>query len=232
MAVPDGMWPEPGFMGLLDAGRRRELLALGSRRSFPPGAALVLEGSTDSTVFVLVDGWVKVLGSSADGGTSLLAVRGRGDLIGELAAIDSRPRSATVIAARTTAATEVTAVAFRGFLRAHPGSAEALQRTVAGKLRSATRYRIDAGGGSATVRLARTLDTLVRTHGLAVDGGLRIDMPLSQSDLASLTGISDASAQRALRRLRLDGTIITGYRGIEVRRPAALRAVAEQRAQP
>ncbi|MFC9331370.1 Crp/Fnr family transcriptional regulator [Kitasatospora sp. NPDC057015] len=220
-------WPPGSLMAELTADDRAALERLGKPRAYRPGSALMLEGDRDTEVSLLTDGYVKVLGGTEDGGTALLAVRARGDLVGELAAIDGHPRSATVLAVRPTTVSTVDGAAFRGLMRERPGLAAAVQRSLTAKLRATTRHRIDAGAGSATVRVARTLDTLARRYGHEDPAGLRIGIPLCQADLAWLTGLSHASVQRALRRLRQDGAVTTRYRSLVVRDLGALRATAE-----
>ncbi|MBX9392078.1 Crp/Fnr family transcriptional regulator [Streptomyces sp. TRM72054] len=165
-------------------------------------------------------------GAAGRRGSVLLAVRGPGDLVGEFAAIDGGPRSASVIAAGTVSVRTIGGAEFRAFLRERPQAAEAVQRSITAKLRSATRYRIDTGGGSVTARVARTLDTLVRMYGRADAGCVRIDLPLTQGDLAALAGVSQAGVQRALRQLRAADAVATEYRGTVVRDVTALRRAA------
>ncbi|MFF4835978.1 Crp/Fnr family transcriptional regulator [Streptomyces sp. NPDC001315] len=225
-------WPRGSLLSNLSGPDRDALLGLGSFRRYTPGEALMVEGGRDTVVALLLDGCVKVLVAAEDGSTVLLAIRAPGDVVGELAALDGRPRSATVLAARGTSARVISGVAFRGFLRERPDAATELQRSVAGKLRAAIRYRIDAVSGPVTVRLARTLDTLARAYGRPARQGLRIDVPLSNADLAALAGLSTASVQRGLRALRASGAIATEYRSVLVRDIAVLRAVAAGQDRP
>lgn len=230
--TPLSRWPQGTLMANLPPDDRNALLRLGRVVRYGTGDVLIHEGGSETTVLLLTDGCVKVVGAVEDGGTVLLALRVRGELVGEVSALDGQPRSATVIAARPTVTRTLTSAAFHAFLRESRDAAEVVQRSVAGKLRGATRHRIDTSGGTATVRLARTLDNLVRSYARAVPEGLRIDVPLSHTDLAALAGISDASVQRALRSLRAAGAVTTKYRGIVIREPDILRAIAAQSGWP
>ena len=60
-----------------------------------PGLVLIREGDPGTAVYLLLAGSVKVTGATDEGG-SLLAIRVGGDLVGELAVLDGRPRVATV----------------------------------------------------------------------------------------------------------------------------------------
>ncbi|MFF3320734.1 Crp/Fnr family transcriptional regulator [Streptomyces sp. NPDC002889] len=204
------------------------LLGLGRPVTYPAGASLIREGASDTTAMLILHGCVKVIGTCEDGGTVLLALRAPGELVGELSALDSKPRSATVVAIRPAETRLLTAEVLRDYLRRTPEATEALHRSMAAKLRGATRYRIDAGSGSATARLARVLDNLLHTHAEPSPEGVQITVPLSHTDLAALANVSDASVQRALRTLRSSGAVATRYRGVLVREPALLRAIANQ----
>ncbi|GAA1269735.1 Crp/Fnr family transcriptional regulator [Kitasatospora nipponensis] len=208
--------PAHGPLAELPAPAREKLGRLGTRRVYSPGEALMIEGDRDDRVALLLTGCVKVVGSTEDGGEALLAVRVPGELLGELAVLDGGPRSATVLAVRTSTTREIGGTAFRAFLAEYPEAAAAVQRSVSHKLRSATRHRVDAGCGTVLVRLARTLHTLICSYGRPTADGLRIDVPLSHADLAALAGLSQASVERSLRTLRSQGAIRTRYRELVV----------------
>ncbi|MCF3130382.1 Crp/Fnr family transcriptional regulator [Streptomyces olivochromogenes] len=231
-AATGGRWPQGTLMVNLAADDREALLSLGRTVRYETGDVLIREGSSDTTVLLLLDGCVKVVGVAEDGGITLLALRVRGELVGEVSALDGQPRSATVIAARPTVTRAITGAVFRDFLRERRGAADVVQRSVLGKLRGATRYRIDGSSGTAAVRLARALDNLVRSYARAVPEGLRIDVPLSHSDLAALASVSEASVQRALRSLRAAGAVTTKYRMVVIRDADILRAIAGQSGWP
>ncbi|GAA1389635.1 hypothetical protein GCM10009639_17500 [Kitasatospora putterlickiae] len=213
------------FAGL-DAADLRALGRLGTRRVYAPGEALMIEGEPGDRAAVLLTGCVKVVAATEDGGEALLAVRLPGELLGELAVLDGEPRSASVLAVRTSTTREIGGPAFLDFLADRPAAALAVQRSVTRKLRSATRHRVDAGHGTGLARLARTLHTLLGSYGTAVDGGLRIDIPLSHADLAALARLSPASVERSLRSLRDQGAIRTSYRELVVLDRASLARAA------
>src|SRR6185503_17723527 len=96
------------------------------------------EGAPGQDVLLVLGGHVKVGASTAGGHEVVLAIRGRGDVVGELAAIDRRPRSATVTALGLVTAQHLTAEEFGGWLAGDAAAAAVLARVVAGKLRAAT----------------------------------------------------------------------------------------------
>ncbi|GIJ58652.1 Crp/Fnr family transcriptional regulator [Virgisporangium aurantiacum] len=205
---------------------RAALLGLGSQRAFGPGAVLITEGSTNTDTFLLLDGYGKVIGNTVDGRTVLLSIRGSGDLVGEFAALDHEPRSASVVAITRLVARVVTRQAFLAYLRDRPDAARAVEAAVLDKLRRATRHRLLMTGAPVGVRLALVLTYLVETYGRRCPEGTWIDVPLSQPELASLIGASEPSLHRALTELRVREVVGTRYRRLVVRDVEALRVLS------
>ena len=78
----------------------------------------------------------------------------------------------------------------------------------------------------ATARVAARLVELAESHGEAVPGAVRIELALSQEDLAGWVGASREAVSRALRLFRERGWIATRRRGITVLDLDALRGRA------
>ncbi|MEV0385610.1 Crp/Fnr family transcriptional regulator [Nonomuraea sp. NPDC050643] len=227
-----GRWAPGTLLHVLGDDDRRCLLELGTRRTFPPGATLIDEGAAGGDVFVLLDGYCKVLGNTVDGRAVLLSIRCQGEVVGEMAALDQRPRSASVVALTEVAARVVTQRAFLGYLRERPPAARALQTAILGEFRRVTRHRLFISGAPAVVRLVLVLNYLADVYGRPCAEGVRIEVPLSQPELASLIGVSEPSLHRAVTELRTREVISTRYRRMVVRDPAALRALAAHGADP
>jgi CRP-like cAMP-binding protein len=189
-------------------------------RRWPAGSVLFHEGDRADRVFVLRKGRVKVVATEANGTETVLAVRTAGDLVGELAAIDGRPRSATAIALGDVACAVVGAERFRVVLHDEPEAAMALLKLLAERLREAEGRRAEHGAIDAPQRLARRLLELAG-DGAAVEG-------LNQDDLAALIGASRESVAKALQSLRSEGLVRTRRRAIDILDRDALRRLAQR----
>jgi CRP/FNR family transcriptional regulator, cyclic AMP receptor protein len=210
----------PFATALGDRGRRAMAHAA-VRRHWPAGRTLFHEGAVADLVLLLLEGTVKVVSTSATGAEAVLALRGPGELVGELGAIDGRPRSAAAVATEPVVALAVPADAFRGLLHEHPAAAVALLELVVDRLRDAERKRAEFGSLDATHRVAHRLAELAERRGLPGEGGWTVG--LSQDELAGLSGASREAVARALRALREAGLIQTGRRQITIRDAAGLR---------
>jgi CRP/FNR family transcriptional regulator, cyclic AMP receptor protein len=211
---------------MLSEGARDGLLSLGAFREYATGSRLFTEGDTSRHVIVLHGGWVKVVAQTEDGGQALLALRSRGDLVGEQAALESEPRSASVISASPVRACVIQQRAFLRYLADHPDVHIAVTRALSAKLRWATRRRVDFSGLPAHVRLARVLTELARMNSRPAGAGIELGYALTQPEFAAMVGLSEPSVQRALHRLRDSGVLDTGYRKIVIRDMAALKRIA------
>lgn len=219
-----GTGPAQGFWALLTDDERTVLTGLGRIAVYPPGGVMCVEGDPATHVFVLVDGWVKIVGVTSDGHELTLALRGRGDTVGEVAGETTGYRTATVQAVGTVRALIVPHEKFVAFLHAHDGADRVYRRMVTRRWSDAESMLRTRSVTSGAQRLAVLLLELADRH----DSEVRMAMTLTQEELASLTGASRATVTRALSNWRRRGIIRTGQRDITITDLAALRKIAGQ----
>ena len=215
-----------GFWGLLEETDRQAFAAQAQLRRFPRGRALMHAGQVPEGVFLLRSGVVKAYDVTPEGRELLLAIRAPGDLVGELAALDERPRSASVVALEAVEALVLPIPAFRALLTARPAVAIALIRVIGARLRDADARRIQLGRLASLARVASCLLELCDRFGADADGAVAIRVALSQEELAGWAGASLESTARALRQLRELGWIETRRREIRVLDRAGLASAA------
>jgi CRP-like cAMP-binding protein len=204
-----------------------ELLALRERsrpQRFARGALLMAELQMGDRVLILVKGRVKVTGATPNGRDAVLGFRGAGELVGELAALDGRPRSGTVTALETVDALAVPDAAFRAYLEDHPRVAIILLELLASRLRDADRKRIEFGAADTVGRVCARLTELVERFGSPDGDVVVIDLPITQEELAGWCGSSREATARALQTLRDLHWVETRRRQLVVRDLEAVRA--------
>lgn len=187
---------------------------------------LFQEGDAADRVLVIERGRVKIVSVTLEGREVVLAIRGPGDLLGELAAVDGLPRSAAAVAMEDMEALVVPAPRFAEFLEDHPAVTYRLLQTVVGRLREADRKRVEFGAYDAIGRVAHRLLELAERYGRTAGNGIRIDLPLTQEELAGFTGSSREAVSRALRMLRAAGLVETHRMRITVTDVEGLRDYA------
>jgi CRP-like cAMP-binding protein len=222
--------PAQGFWALLTDEEQAVLADLGRISVFSPGAVICVEGDPATHVYVLVDGLAKVLSSTADGHELTLALRGNGDLVGEIAGQTTGYRNATMRAIGTVRALIVTYEKFSTFLDAHPGAGHAYRQVVTRRWNDADSMLRSHPVTNGAHRLAIVLLDLAARYGSETDQGVHIAVPLSQEELASLAGASRATVTRALSNWRQRGIIRTGQRDTTITGLDALRKIARYQA--
>jgi CRP/FNR family transcriptional regulator, cyclic AMP receptor protein len=157
---------------------------------------------------------------------NVVALRGGGSIVGEIAGQVTGYRTATVQATGPVRALTVGAERFEDFLDAHPGAARVHRQITAAERRAAHDYQRNQSLSSGAQRLARLLlDLTERASGPNRDG-TEAAPPLSQEDLASLIGASRSTVTRALHDWRARQIIGTDQRHIEILDRARLLAIA------
>jgi CRP/FNR family cyclic AMP-dependent transcriptional regulator len=153
-------------------------------------------------VILILGGRVKLSSLSDDGKEALLGIRGPGDLIGEMSALDGEPRSATATALEPVDALAVPPERFEQFLRQNPDVSLLIIRLLSQRLRDADRKRLEFAAQDTMGRVAARLIELADRFGVETEDGLRIDLPISQEELAAWTGCSREAVTKALHSMR------------------------------
>jgi CRP/FNR family cyclic AMP-dependent transcriptional regulator len=198
---------------------RDALLDAGRRRTFAAKEALLHEGEEPGEVLLLLRGTTKVTRTSTEGREVVVGVRTPGDLLGELGAVDGRPRSASVWALEDVEARVIRASEFRDLLEARPRIAVALLGELSARLRQSTDQVLELGTQDALARVSRRVLELAPRAG-ADEAGTRV---VSQQELADRSGLSREAVVKALRTLRTLGWIRQDARRLEVLDEPALR---------
>jgi CRP-like cAMP-binding protein len=184
---------------------------------------LFFEGDPGGSVIAIRSGRAKVSVQTLPGRELLLAVKGPGELLGEMSALDGRPRSATATAMEEVTALVMPASVFQEFLKAHPRIALRLLRALASELRDANELIADRDAGDTVSRTARRLVNLAIRYGEHSGRSAPVTLALTHEDLAGWIGVSREATSRALSQLRVAGCITTGRRSITVVDLAGLR---------
>lgn len=205
-------WPVRTLMDRLRPATRQELLGIGALVRYPADRRVIEQGATDNHALLLLDGVVKVQVTDESGETGLLGVRGRGDLVGEMAAMDGRPRSATVVTCGDVVALLITSKELMAFLHRRTDMFVELITMLNERLRWVNDRRRDFLARPAAERVARVLAELVGTHGTEQAGGWVLGIPLTKVELASIAGMKPRTAEKAFSDLRKAGVVVSHVR--------------------
>ncbi|MFC4116522.1 Crp/Fnr family transcriptional regulator [Nonomuraea zeae] len=193
----------------------------GLARRYRSGQIIFHQGDPGESLYVLLDGLVKVVFTTEHGDEIVLNMLGRGDTFGEMALLDGSPRSASIVTVRPAWVFALPRARLLELMREHPGLADEFLRMLGHMVRRLTDQAADLAFLDLGGRLAKLLLQLADKHGQA-DGV--VDLPgLTQSDLAALIGASRPAVNRALQSLVSRHLIAIEGRTITLLDVAALR---------
>jgi CRP/FNR family cyclic AMP-dependent transcriptional regulator len=211
------------FLHELDPDDRDALTRRLRFHRYTAGQLILRQGEAGNDAVVIREGRVKLVAATSDGREVLLAVRGDGELLGEMAALDGQPRGASAVALEAVDAGHISSSELRAFLAEHPRAALVLMRLLMRRLREADRGRIELSTHDALGRVAARLLELGERYGRPGPRGMQIELPITQEELASWTGASRPAVARALGLMRQLEWIATSRRAIVIHDLEALR---------
>jgi CRP-like cAMP-binding protein len=165
------------------------------------------EGDEGTALYTIVKGRVKISQSSPDGKERTLALLGPGDVFGELALLDGGPRSADAVIAEDAELLVIPRQDFLTFVMEQPQVAMSLLVVLSQRLRHTNLLVHDAAFFDVRGRLARMLLELARADGAAEPSGALVCPQLTQSELASMVGVTRESINKWLRYYERSGIV-------------------------
>jgi CRP/FNR family transcriptional regulator, cyclic AMP receptor protein len=205
--------------GELDEGTRLEVAGRAGRRVVERGQVICWQGEPGESMFVLLEGAVKLVVRSKDGELVELVRHQPPASFGELAVLDGGPRSATAEAVERSTLLVVSRAELLRLLRSEEQVAEALLRSLGGMVRRTTHQVTDLAFLSLQERVAAKLLEL------AGPGGVRTRR-LTQVELATMVGGARQSVNQALKALEGRGYIRVAGRAVEILDPQQLHRLA------
>ncbi len=195
------------------------------KRRFRSDQIIFHHGDPGGLLYIISKGKVKIMHGSTDGQEALLAILGKDAFFGELALLDEYPRSATVEAIEATETWTLHRNDFINFLDNNHEFTLHVLHTMAQNIRRMNTQLSDLFFLDLPARLARVLLSLAEQHGAITPDGILIDLSLTQTDLAEMTGATRVSINKALGRFRRAGWLNVKSRNITILDHSALTEV-------
>ena len=173
--------------------------------SHPPNQILLLENDWGGSVYFILEGWVKIRTYNLDGKEVTLNIIGRGEIFGEMAAMDKMPRSTDAIALTKTLIGRIPAEDFVNLIETEPLAGVRLVQLMAKRLRQVNR-RLQLREASSISRVADAILFLVEGQGTESDRGTEIPN-LPHREISSLSGLARETVTRVLTKLEKKGLI-------------------------
>ncbi len=178
-------------------------------RKYKSRGTIIHQGDTTHDFYVIKTGKVRVLTINDTGDESCLRLLSTHDIFGELSAYDNAPRSASVQAIGPCTILAMNRSAFIGYLREIPDLALAFIQFLSEKLRWTTLFSHTIAQYDTAGRLLHLILHYNERFGreIILAKAYEVDLPLTQTDLASMVGARREWVNRLLQKWRKRGLI-------------------------
>jgi CRP/FNR family cyclic AMP-dependent transcriptional regulator len=176
------------------------------RRGYPKNTVILSEGDNSDSLYVILEGRVKVYLSDENGKEAIINYMEPGDYFGELSLIDDSKRSASIMTVEKSSMAVMSKQAFHQVLSDNPGIAIHLLKDLVHRVRALTDEVKSLALSDVYGRLSKTLLSLATEQG----GQLVIKRPVTQQELANRIGASREMVCRIFKDLVKGGYIGTG----------------------
>lgn len=198
-----------------------QIAAYAKIREFKEDATIFSKGDPGFCLFAVVRGKVLVTTSSSEGKSAVLNQFGPGDIFGEIALLDGRPRTGDATALADCCLLALERRDFIPILKKKPEIAIKLLEILSGRLRRTTEQVEELMFMDLRGRLAKTLLRLT-------EGAGNKSAELSQTELSQRVGMSREMINRQLQVWVREGVIELARRRLTVLRPDVLIEIASR----
>ncbi|CCH94797.1 Genome sequencing data, contig C282 [Microcystis aeruginosa PCC 9432] len=174
-------------------------------RTHPANRAILLENDWGGSVYFILDGWVKIRTYNMDGKEVTLNILGKGEIVGEMAALEESTRSTDAITLTTATISSIPAQDFVNLLKSEPLAGIRLSQLMAKRLRQVNQ-RLRLREADSLSRVADTLLFLAEGQGEKSGQGAIIPN-LPHRELSGISGLARETVTRSLTKLEKKGLI-------------------------
>jgi CRP-like cAMP-binding protein len=192
-------------------------------RRLTRGTTIFTKGDPGTGLMGVLAGTVKVSVASADGKDIVLNIFHEGDVLGEIALLDGRPRTADATAMADCELIVIERRDFVPFLSSQPDVMLKFIEILCSRLRHTSEQVQDITFLNLPTRLAKTL--LQLTTG---EEGSRRKAAITQREISQMIGMSRESTNKQLRAWAKRGWIRLERGGVGVTAPDKLAAIAAE----
>ncbi len=195
----------------LDEGMLKEMIPLGTVRTYPKGSIIVHTGDISDSLYVILSGRVKVFISDEDGKEFILSTISPGDYFGEVA-LDGGPRTASIMTLEACRFFVIPKAEVKALIEHHPDFA----RDLIGRLIRKVRNLADSVHNLALLSVYCRLLKFIEEQSTQCEDGRLATERLTQQEIAARVGASREMVSRIITDLTNCGYISVENRRIIV----------------
>ncbi len=184
-----------------------DITAIAMEQTFKKDTMILIEEEVGSTMFVILNGRVKISRISDEGREVILSILVDGDFFGEMAILDGQTRSANAVTLEETQMMVIRRDNFLHILQKFPQVAINLLKELAHRLRRSDAQIKSLSLQNALGRVASTLLRIADDSGIIKMGRVEISHLPPQQDLANMAGTSRETISRVIKSLNQLGYV-------------------------
>lgn len=200
-----------------------KLSTLAIRKSYARGSVLFAQDDIGDSFFGIVSGRVRISAMAADGREVHIVDFGPGDTFGEISILDGGPRTASATVVEPSTLFTVSRASFLDLIGSEPDLALRIMERLCERLRETSELVEDFSLLSIEEQIAKRIWLLATSFARNTNG--RMELQISQGDLAAFLGLSRQSVNAYLQRLRDEGILDVARGKIQIRDLRLLKAV-------
>lgn len=182
-----------------------EAHGVGQALSYQKGRLLYWQGDPVESVFVLKQGAVKISSIAADGRVYTYGVLGPGGLLGVQELLAGTDHLALAEVLQDATVIRIRPATFRRLVETDPRLSLAVMKKLAESHQAMAIKIRDFGLVDVQRRLRSSLVDLARVYGVVTDAGIRIDLDITQSQIAEMVAANRTTITSCLSELRRQG---------------------------
>jgi CRP-like cAMP-binding protein len=220
--TPHELFRRHPFLSALTEGEATELLKHSHQKRVPAGQVIFYKDDPGDGLYGVLSGRVVATVESVGGKELILNTFGPGDMFGEIAMLDGKGRTATIVAREASELLFLGRSVFLPFLRERHEAALRVISFLCERLRRTTTLVEDSTFLGVPARLAKLLAMLVDQYGQQDQSSSAVTIRISQAELAQMLGVSREIVSRQLAVWRAAGMIKLGRGNLTIRDGRAL----------
>ncbi len=212
----------------LGSGERRDFEKSCRWRHFTEGEQIIDQAGEQRDVYFLAAGRVRVVNFTLQGREVAIEDLDEGSYFGELAALDGRPRSSSVVALSDAEIAKMAPERFLAVLKMYPEVALRIMVNLAGMVRNSTERIVDLSTLGANNRAHAELLRRARMDGLDEKDGILLKPIPVHSDMASRAGTTRETVARVLNDLARQGIVKRDTDALVISDPDRLQEIVDE----
>ncbi len=205
----------------------REILDAATPKRYSAGQAIFEEHDPAERFYLLLDGHVRVVRTTAAGDQVIARHIVSGELMGIASAIGRTTYPASAVAIDDCLVLFWPTNLWSTFTEKYNGFATETYKTVGERISEANNHILELATQQVEQRVARALMRLAIQSSRTTDEGMEIDFPLTRQNISEMTGTTLYTVSRLLSAWEKQGIVTSGRKKVVVTNMGKLKVIAD-----